>query len=99
MPLNAELCELLRSAANHSQASRVCLRIHGVSERLMRGIAASLIVVAATLYVAALCAIHTNVISISNDVMAVVDGAITLAALGLALTSAASAAWLVLFLL
>ena len=65
----------------------------------MRRMAASAIVTAATLYAAALCAIHTSVATVSNDMMAVVDAAITLAALGLALTGASGSAWLLLFLL
>ncbi len=65
----------------------------------MRGTAASAIVVAATFYVAALCAVHTSVTSVSNDMMAVVDAAITLVALGLALMSAGGGGWLLLFLL
>ncbi len=65
----------------------------------MRGTAASATVIAATLYVAALCAVHTSVTPVSNDIMAVVDAAITLVALGLALMAAGGGGWLLLFLL
>jgi putative polymerase len=65
----------------------------------MRRMAASAIVMAATLYAAALCAIHTSVTPVSNDMMAAVDAIITLTALGLALTGASAGAWLLLFLL
>src|SRR5689334_14085311 len=65
----------------------------------MRRMAASALVIAATLYAAVLCAIHTSVTPISNDIMAAVDAAITLAALGLALAGAPGGVWLLLFLL
>ena len=65
----------------------------------MRGSVASAIVVAGVFYVAALCAVHTNLTPVSNDMMAAVDAAITLTALGLGLMSASGGAWLLLFLL
>lgn len=46
------------------------------------------LVVAATVYTAALCFAHTHIASISNSVVAIVDGAILLTALALALHGA-----------
>lgn len=65
----------------------------------MRGRLASAIVFGATLYAAILCAIHTNITPVSNDMMAAVDAAITLAALGLALLNAPGSWMLLVFLL
>jgi putative polymerase len=64
----------------------------------MRRKAASAVVISATLYAALLCAIHTNIAPISNDILAAADAAITLAALGLALFGAPGSTWLLLFL-